>query len=99
MACRSVEETEALIEGVHLVGVGKWAEIKKLPLAAVSGVLLTRSAVDLKDKWRNLTRVARLPKSALKSRLAKGGSDTPLELVLAVKEILESGRAEQREWR
>lgn len=95
----SVEETEALIEGVHLVGVGKWAEIKKLPLAAVSGVLLTRSAVDLKDKWRNLTRVARLPKSALKSRLAKGGSDTPLELVLAVKEILESGRAEQREWR
>lgn len=59
MACRSVEETEALIEGVHLVGVGKWAEIKKLPLAAVSGVLLTRSAVDLKDKWRNLVRPTR----------------------------------------
>ena len=53
---RSQEETEALIEGVRLVGVGKWAEIKKLPLPGVAGMLLARSAVDLKDKWRNLVR-------------------------------------------
>ena len=38
------------------MGIGKWAEIKKLPLPAVAGMLANRSAVDLKDKWRNLVR-------------------------------------------
>ena len=37
-----------------MVGTGKWAEIKRLPVAALTSTLATRSPVDLKDKWRNL---------------------------------------------
>lgn len=48
--CRTVEETEALVHGVESCGGGKWADIKKLGLRAIE----KRSAVDLKDKWRNL---------------------------------------------
>ena len=43
--------------GVEHCGGGKWADIKKLGFAVIAG----RSAVDLKDKWRNLMRVALLP--------------------------------------
>lgn len=85
----SLTETEALVEGVRIVGPGKWAEIKKLPIAQLTGLLVTRSPVDLKDKWRNLTRVARLPKSALKQRMAKSASEIPLELILQVKDLME----------
>jgi len=53
----SLEEAEALVEGVALCGGGKWADIKKLSFAAIE----SRSAVDLKDKWRNLLRIAMLP--------------------------------------
>jgi Myb-like DNA-binding domain len=52
----SMEETEALVTGVQMAGLGKWAEIKRLPLPAVTDTLINRSAVDLKDKWRNLVR-------------------------------------------
>ena len=45
---------------------GKWADIKKLNLPAIDA----RSAVDLKDKWRNLTRLVTLP-SALPRALAR----------------------------
>lgn len=45
-----MEETEALVSGVETCGGGKWADIKKLGLRAIE----RRSAVDLKDKWRNL---------------------------------------------
>jgi hypothetical protein len=51
---RTAEETESLVRGVELCGGGKWAEIKKLNFRAIQ----KRSAVDLKDKWRNLMRVA-----------------------------------------
>jgi hypothetical protein len=51
---RTAEETEFLVRGVELCGGGKWAEIKKLNFRAIQ----KRSAVDLKDKWRNLMRVA-----------------------------------------
>jgi len=62
VACRSVEETEALVIGVERCGGGKWADIKKLGFP----VIAQRSAVDLKDKWRNLMRVALLPGTAAK---------------------------------
>ena len=53
-ACRSLTETEALVEGVRLLGPSKWAEIKKMAVGGIGELLATRSAVDLKDKWRNL---------------------------------------------
>ena len=59
---RDVEETAALVEGVERCGEGKWAEIKKLSFPSIAA----RSAVDLKDKWRNLMRVALAPKSHLR---------------------------------
>lgn len=90
----TMEETLALVEGVRLAGVGKWAEIKRLTVPGVANVLDTRSAVDLKDKWRNLTRVARLPKAALRARLQRGPSDVPLETMLLVKELMDTTGAE-----
>lgn len=58
----TAEETQALIEGVGICGGGKWADIKKLGLKAIE----RRSPVDLKDKWRNLLRVALLPQQTLR---------------------------------
>lgn len=58
----TAEETQALIDGVGICGGGKWADIKKLGLKAIE----RRSAVDLKDKWRNLLRVALLPQQTLR---------------------------------
>jgi hypothetical protein len=87
----SLEETLALVEGVRLAGPGKWAEIKRLPVPAVANILEHRSPVDLKDKWRNLTRVARLPKATLKARLGRAHSDVPLETMLEVKQLMEAG--------
>ncbi len=51
---RTLEETKSLVRGVEICGGGKWAEIKKLGDKTIQ----KRSAVDLKDKWRNLMRVA-----------------------------------------
>merc|ERR1712070_759730 len=58
----TAEETRALIEGVGICGGGKWADIKKVGIKAIE----RRSAVDLKDKWRNLLRVAFLPQQTLR---------------------------------
>ncbi|KAI3436234.1 hypothetical protein D9Q98_002288 [Chlorella vulgaris] len=91
---RSLNETEALVEGVRLLGPSKWAEIKKLTVSGICSLLTNRSAVDLKDKWRNLTRVARLSKAVLKSRSHKSTSDIPLELLLTVKELMELAKVE-----
>ena len=45
------------MSGVESCGGGKWADIKKLGLRAIE----KRSAVDLKDKWRNLQVSRRSP--------------------------------------
>ena len=59
----SVEETGALVRGVETCGGGRWADIKKLGLPELKG----RSAVDLKDKWRNLARLVALPSATQRS--------------------------------
>lgn len=51
----TLREVMTLVEGVARCGGGKWADIKKLAFAAVG----YRTAVDLKDKWRNLLRASR----------------------------------------
>ena len=56
-AIRSLEETRTLVKGVEICGGGKWADIKRLGFREIA----SRSPVDLKDKWRNLLRVALLP--------------------------------------
>lgn len=83
----TIEETEALVAGVEACGGGKWADIKKLNLPAIE----SRSAVDLKDKWRNLTRLVTLP-SALPRALARADADgkrrLPPELLERVRALL-----------
>ena len=87
----SVEETNALIEGVRLLGVGKWAEIKRLPYPGISKTLETRSPVDLKDKWRNLNRVARISKSNFKSRFHRAIGEMTSTVPCLAKGSLDSG--------
>ncbi len=57
----SADETEALVEGVRLLGAsGKWAEI----LTRFRHVFVQRLPGDLKDKWRNLCKHAPPPARA-----------------------------------
>ena len=57
----TLPEVEALVEGVGHYGRGQWADIKALERDGVAAALESRTAVDLKDKWRNLLRIAMLP--------------------------------------
>ncbi|KAK1357425.1 hypothetical protein POM88_050681 [Heracleum sosnowskyi] len=50
----SLEEVLQLVDGVSEHGVGKWTEIKRMCFSSSPH----RSAVDLKDKWRNLLRAS-----------------------------------------
>ncbi|KAJ3684721.1 hypothetical protein LUZ61_013885 [Rhynchospora tenuis] len=68
------EEEEALKAGVNKHGAGKWRNIQKDP--EFSHLLASRSNIDLKDKWRNMSvsfsglgsrEKARTPKSKLPS--------------------------------
>jgi hypothetical protein len=85
----TVAETMSLISGVEELGVSKWADIKRSP--EYEQVFMARSAVDLKDKWRNLTRLAKLPVSKLEEKVAKDtsrvGDSIPLESYLQVRRI------------
>jgi len=83
----SAEEAAALVEGVARCGGGKWAEIKKLGFSAIWG----RTAVDLKDKWRNLVRIASLPKAepAESPRAIDRRRELPAELLERVRFLME----------
>eukprot|EP00889_Picochlorum_renovo_P000529 jgi/Picre1/27559/NNA_000526.t1 len=92
----SLEETLALVDGVRATGVGKWAEIKRLSIPGIAEVLQNRTPVDLKDKWRNLTRIAKLPKASLKARLQRGQSELSLETMLLVKDLMDNAQPMDR---
>nr|CAD1824218.1 unnamed protein product [Ananas comosus var. bracteatus] len=64
----TAEEEAALKAGVVKHGSGKWRTILKDP--EFSGILCSRSNVDLKDKWRNLSVTASGWGSREKARLA-----------------------------
>jgi len=78
----ALEEAEALVEGVAQCGGGKWADIKKLGFPAIEH----RTAVDLKDKWRNLLRIAMLPHQPVKNAGDKK-REIPPELLARVREL------------
>ena len=63
-------------------GGGKWADIKKLGFPAIEH----RTAVDLKDKWRNLLRIAMLPHQPVKSAGDKK-REIPAELLNRVRDL------------
>lgn len=70
------EEEEALRRGVLKHGAGKWRTIQKDP--EFSPVLSSRSNIDLKDKWRNLSFSASGLGSRDKIRIPrKGPSSSP----------------------
>ncbi|CAL4974461.1 unnamed protein product [Urochloa decumbens] len=71
------DEEDALRRGVHKHGAGKWRTIQKDP--EFSPILSSRSNIDLKDKWRNLSFSASGLGSRDKMRVPKitGPSSTP----------------------
>ncbi|XAR67139.1 hypothetical protein NMG60_11013587 [Bertholletia excelsa] len=75
------EEEEALRAGVAKHGTGKWKNIQKDP--EFNPYLYSRSNIDLKDKWRNMSLSANGQGSRDKSRASKAkanpdASATPL---------------------
>ncbi|CAI9766600.1 unnamed protein product [Fraxinus pennsylvanica] len=75
------EEEEALRAGVAKHGAGKWKNIQRDP--EFNHLLFSRSNIDLKDKWRNLS-VANGLGSRDKSKTTKGKAspvDTPTILL------------------
>ena len=70
-------EAEALVDGVERCAGCRWTVIKKLGLASLE----RRTAMDLKDKWRNLLQLASLPSQSRRK------SETPPELLLRVLQL------------
>ncbi|KAJ0090345.1 hypothetical protein Patl1_13502 [Pistacia atlantica] len=75
------EEEEALRAGVAKHGTGKWKNIQRDP--EFNPFLFSRSNIDLKDKWRNMSVSAGGPGPREKSRTPKpkAGSDAPAALL------------------
>ncbi|KAK3278173.1 hypothetical protein CYMTET_13873 [Cymbomonas tetramitiformis] len=78
----TLEEIEALVHGVEEVGIGKWKQILKSKV-----IQPYRSEVDLKDKWRNLTKVA------FSKTMVMRGIKIPPELFARVKRVADAEKA------
>ncbi|GFY98472.1 homeodomain-like/winged-helix DNA-binding family protein [Actinidia rufa] len=68
------EEEEALRAGVAKHGTGKWKNIQKDP--EFNPFLYSRSNIDLKDKWRNMSVSANGQGSREKARTSKAKANT-----------------------
>ncbi|GMH41265.1 hypothetical protein BSKO_09175 [Bryopsis sp. KO-2023] len=82
----TLDETRALVRGVEKCGGGKWADIKRLGLKEIG----SRTPVDLKDKWRNLLRVALLPPEQMRLKKIDRRQDLPMEILQRVKELAQN---------
>ncbi|BFG39685.1 hypothetical protein CerSpe_259590 [Prunus speciosa] len=69
------EEEEALRAGVKKHGTGKWKDIQKDP--EFNPFLSSRSNIDLKDKWRNMTVSGMNPRDKSRAPKAKANVDVP----------------------
>ncbi|XP_050217441.1 telomere repeat-binding factor 4 [Mercurialis annua] len=78
----TAEEEEALRAGIAKHGTGKWKNIQKDP--EFNPYLFSRSNIDLKDKWRNLSVSAGGPGPREKSRTPKPKSDGPVNALAVV---------------
>lgn len=77
----TVQEEAALVKAVSVHGEGQWALI--LAHADYAHILTQRSNVDLKDKWRSLSRIKRArSKRIAVEAVEKDDSDDELELTL-----------------
>ncbi|KAI3814473.1 hypothetical protein L1987_14113 [Smallanthus sonchifolius] len=70
----TAEEEEALRAGIAKHGTGKWKNIQKDP--EFNHLLYSRSNIDLKDKWRNMSVSANGQGPREKSRTTKPKSNT-----------------------
>ena len=70
----TLTESKALVDGVDTAGGCRWTVIKKLGLESLE----RRTAMDLKDKWRNLLQLASLPQQSRRK------AETPPELLQRV---------------
>ncbi|CAA7018445.1 unnamed protein product [Microthlaspi erraticum] len=52
---KTAEEEETLLAGIAKYGTGKWRNILEDPEFSVQ--LQYRTNIDLKDKWRNMSRI------------------------------------------
>lgn len=74
----SDEERDALVDGVIIYGTGHWATIlDRYTTIFAPG----RTSVDLKDKWRNLVKLAQ------QKREARGGT-VPREQIVKILEVI-----------
>jgi len=73
----SLAESQALVDGVAQCSGCRWTAIKKLGLQALE----RRTAMDLKDKWRNLLQLANLPSQSRRK------AETPPSLLDKVREL------------
>ncbi|RID72400.1 hypothetical protein BRARA_C04294 [Brassica rapa] len=80
------EEEEALMAGVLEHGIGKWRSILGNP--EYSSVLHSRSNVDLKDKWRNISVAA----TCGSRKKAKQGDDGGQQISLRFLKIVLSSK-------
>ncbi|KAL8223322.1 hypothetical protein R6Q57_018797 [Mikania cordata] len=85
----TAEEEEALRAGIAKHGTGKWKNIQKDP--EFNHLLYSRSNIDLKDKWRNMSVSANGQGPREKSRMPKPKSNTDSSAIsLATPQVLGS---------